>query len=126
MTDQEREILRAISYIRACRNAGMGIALTIDKSRSHFILNALEEVLQYRAIGTVGRCRAAMEKCTPKIPNTWGDGCDAEGRTIYDMYDCPNCGKSYEIDYEKYDHCPSCGQAINWSGLEESGGESDE
>lgn len=31
------------------------------------------------------------------------------------MYDCPNCEKSYEMDYEKYDYCPNCGQAIDWS-----------
>lgn len=69
----------------------------------------------------IDKASAAMEKCTPKIPNTWGDGCDAKGRIIYDMYDCPNCGKSYEIDYEKYDHCPACGQAIDWNGIYDAG-----
>ncbi len=89
-------------------------------------IDALKQIHQYRSIGTVEQCREAVEKQKAKIPGIWGDGSDAEGRIIYDMYDCPNCGKSYEIDYEKYDHCPSCGQAIDWSGLEKSGGESDE
>ncbi len=31
------------------------------------------------------------------------------------MYDCPGCGESYEIDGEKYDYCPNCGQAIDWT-----------
>ncbi len=61
---------------------------------------------------------AAMEKLMPKTPNIWGDGYDDEGNMICDMYECPNCGKNYEIDYEKYDHCPACGQAIDWRGYD--------
>ena len=26
---------------------------------------------------------------------------------------CPNCGKSYEVDYEEYERCPHCGQMID-------------
>lgn len=81
-------------------------------------IKALEEIQQYRAIGTVEECRKAMEKQKPQIPNIWGDGCDKEGNIIYDMYDCPGCGQSYEID-DKYKHCPKCGQAINWGGAED-------
>lgn len=77
-------------------------------------IKALEEIQQYRSIGTVEQCREAMEKQKPKTPDIWGDGCDKKGNIIYDMYDCPNCGKSYEIEGEKYDYCPSCGQAIDW------------
>ena len=55
------------------------------------------------------------DKATPTKPSYWGDGYDNQGKLIYDMYDCPRCGKSYEIDYEKYDHCPECGQRIDWS-----------
>lgn len=75
------------------------------------ILSALE---QYRLIGTVEECREARERFMPKAPSIFGDGYDDEGNMIYDMYECPNCGKNYEIDYEKYDHCPACGQAIDW------------
>ena len=80
------------------------------------INGALQEIQQYRAIGTVEECREARERQNPKIPNIWGDGYDSEGNMIYDMYDCPNCGKSYEIDYEEYSNCPNCGQAmkIEW------------
>lgn len=48
-----------------------------------------------------------VDKATPTKPSCWGDG--------YDIYDCPKCGESYEIDYEKYDHCPECGQKLDWS-----------
>lgn len=77
----------------------------------------LEELQQYRAIGTVEECRAARERQIPEKPNIWGDGYDNEGNMIYDMYDCPNCGKSYEIDCQDYNHCPECGQAIDWIGV---------
>ena len=58
-----------------------------------------------------------MQKQIPQKPTIWGDGY-ANGVLIYDMWDCPNCEKSYEIDYDHYDHCPNCGQAIDWSDIE--------
>lgn len=79
---------------------------------------ALNEIRKYRSIGTVEECRKAADKQKPKIPVVWGDGYDNDGNIIYDMYDCPNCGKSYEIEYDHYKHCPECGQAIDRSGLE--------
>lgn len=75
----------------------------------------LEELQQYRAIGTVEECRETMERRTPKKPNVWGDGYDDNGDLIYDMYDCPECGKSYELDYQEHKYCPKCGKAIDWS-----------
>lgn len=69
-TDQEKEIGRVIKYIRSCRRAGVDTTITIDKNKNHFILNALEEVLQYRSIGTVEEFQYAMEKQTPKNPIT--------------------------------------------------------
>lgn len=58
-----------------------------------------------------------MQKQIPQKPTIWGDGY-ANGVLVYDMWDCPNCEKSYEIDYDHYDHCPNCGQAIDWSDIE--------
>lgn len=59
-----------------------------------------------------------VDKAIPTKPSCWGDGYDSQGELIYDMYDCPCCGATYEIDYEKYDHCPKCGQRIDWSDKE--------
>lgn len=56
-----------------------------------------------------------LEKQVPKKPDIYGDGYDDNGNLNYDTYDCPNCNASYEIDYEKYDYCPSCGQKLDWS-----------
>ncbi len=83
--------------------------------KDEYIEELEAEIEKYKVIGTVEKCREAVEKQVPKIPNTYGDGYDDEGNLIYDMYECPNCGKSYEIDYDRYDYCPECGQKIDWS-----------
>ncbi|MCU6748432.1 hypothetical protein OCV51_12330 [Faecalicatena acetigenes] len=157
MTDTEREIKRLISYIRSCRVANIDCTVTIDKSLTQGILNALEEIQHYREIGTVEEikdllaviseaeedvdesgisvgfikniiqlakykkigtveeCRAAVEKQKAKKPDYEGDGCDKDGKIIYDTWICPCCGERYEVDYDDYEHCPKCGQAIDWS-----------
>ena len=56
----------------------------------------------------------ALEKQIPKKPYLEGDGY-ADGQLVYDTWICPCCEKHYEVDYEEYDHCPNCGQAIDWS-----------
>lgn len=61
---------------------------------------------------------AALEKQIPKKPTYEGDGY-WNGQLVYDTWICPNCEKCYEVDYEEYDHCPNCGQKIDWSGVEE-------
>lgn len=76
-------------------------------------ISALEEIQQYRSIGTVEECRAAVEKQNPKTPDYEGDGY-ADGHMVYDTWICPNCGERYEVDYDNYDFCPNCGQAIDW------------
>ena len=73
-------------------------------------IKALEEVQQYRAIGTPDECRASVEKQIPKKPNIEGDG-----QLVYDTWICPCCEKRYEIDYDNYDYCPNCGQHIDRS-----------
>lgn len=57
------------------------------------------------------------DKTKALIPTLWGDGY-ADGHLVYDMYDCPNCGKQYELDYEQYNYCPNCGQKLDWTVLE--------
>lgn len=63
---------------------------------------------------TFGNLLEIMEKNTPKKPNLGGDGY-ADGHLVYNTWICPCCDKHYEVDYEKYDFCPNCGQAIDWS-----------
>ena len=60
----------------------------------------------------------ALEKQTPKRPDFEGDGYDENGIIILDTWICPCCEEKYETDYDHYDHCPNCGQAIDWSDAE--------
>lgn len=56
----------------------------------------------------------AISKQIPMKPILEADGY-ADGELVYDTWYCPNCDKSYEVDYDSYDFCPNCGQAIDWS-----------
>lgn len=77
-------------------------------------IQALEEVQQYRKIGTVEECREAVEKQTAKKPDYEGDGF-SDGQLVYDTWICPCCGKHYEVDCDRYYYCQNCGQHIDWS-----------
>lgn len=84
------------------------------KEASEEAIKALEEVQQYRKLGTVEEVGEAVEKEKEKKPNLEGDGY-ADGQMVYDAWICPNCGQSYEVDYDDYKCCPNCGQKIDWS-----------
>ena len=56
----------------------------------------------------------ALEKQIPKKPYYEGDGY-ADGQLVYDTWICPCCENHYEVDYDNYDYCPNCGQAIDRS-----------
>lgn len=58
---------------------------------------------------------SALEKQIPKKPDYEGDGFDEDGYLIYDTWICPNCEHKYEVDYDDYDFCPNCGQALDRS-----------
>ena len=75
------------------------------------LIKALEEVQQYRQIGTVEEFREAVEKQTAKKPDYEGDGY-SDGQLVYDTWICPYCGQHYEVDCDRYDYCPNCGQKI--------------
>ena len=53
-----------------------------------------------------------VELHTPKQAVYESDGY-SDGEPVYDTWICPNCGYRYEVDYEEYERCPKCGQAIN-------------
>ena len=69
----------------------------------------IQELEQYRAIGTVEECREARERQRVKKP-------------VKDEYDhkcCPNCGwVVYKDEWggRYLTHCENCGQAISWGG----------
>ena len=70
-------------------------------------INALEEVQQYRAIGTIEECRAAVERNNEKT------------RIIDGVTEC--CGYDFGIDafrIELSKFCPVCGRKIERNGEE--------
>lgn len=75
------------------------------------LIEMMEEHKQYREIGTPEECRAAVKKQTAKKPDYEGDGY-SDGQLVYDTWICPRCGKHYEVDCDRYDYCPNCGQKI--------------
>ncbi|MBQ6856396.1 MAG: hypothetical protein IJO13_04755 [Lachnospiraceae bacterium] len=80
------EILRVIQYLKSCRNANIDCTITIDKRKTHLILNAL----------------------TKRIP--------MKVREVHlDEYYCPACGSENNcndgIVGDKF--CPECGQALH-------------
>lgn len=74
--------------------------------------NAEKERLKAVEDACIVACEA-LEKQIPKKPNLEGDGY-WNGQLVYDTWICPCCEKGYEVDYEEYDYCPNCGQALDW------------
>lgn len=71
-------------------------------------IKALNEIQQYREIGTVEECREAVEKQRAKKPK--------ELDTEYGYFICGNCGGAiaYTDDFKSHKYCLNCGQAIQW------------
>lgn len=71
-------------------------------------IKALEEIQQYRAIGTPEECKIAVEKQRPKKPINPDDD--------YGTFKCPNCnGLIFTEDrFETHKYCLLCGQKLDW------------
>ena len=87
-----------------------------DKRHFDVVEQALEEVEQYRALGTVEELKEAREKQIPKKPIV-------ESREYGCRYYCPICDWSVDDDGMGYKqpYCMNCGQKVDW----EEGGTSD-
>ena len=105
MTEQE-----AISVLKMIETHG-----SLPTYAKYESIKALEEVQQYRAIGTPDECRAAVEKQKVKKPKEYEDK----------FYGCPVCGNVLLHKWEKYPtklmnkknglpYCLGCGQRILW------------
>lgn len=88
---------------------------SIEKQRNEFGFNGN----LYVTVDEYYTIKQALEKQIPKRPDYEGDGYDDKGNLINDTWICPCCEKPYEIDYEEYDHCPNCGQAIDLSEVQD-------
>ena len=80
----------------------LGKAIPCDTSWGCSFENAYEMAIQ------------ALEKQIPKKPIYEGDGYAPDESFVFDEWLCPCCCKRYEVDYDDYDYCPTCGQKIDW------------
>ena len=87
MTEQE-----AISVLKMIATHG-----SLPTNAKDEAIKALEEVQQYRAIGTVNECREAVEKMKPK----------KTAIEAIKVHICPVCGFG-----GIYDYCGNCGQRV--------------
>lgn len=83
-------------------------------------IQALEEVQQYRQIGTVEECRAAVEKQTAMQPEFVDTRFMNNGKHISDgcqlqkCYKCPNCNQHIFHVWDDELYCKYCGQLLDW------------
>ena len=134
MTEQEaKDVLEAymkcekrknnLVYEEKCNNDCDNCELCYEKGTVgehkeavEMAIKALEEIKQYRTIGTPEECRAAVEKQNAKKPNEYEDK----------FYGCPVCGNVLLHKWEKYPtklmdkknglpYCFGCGQKLDWS-----------
>jgi len=78
------------------------------EEKANTILVMVEELKQYRAIGTPEECKIAVEKQRPKKPINPDDD--------YGTFKCPNCnGLIFTEDrFETHKYCLLCGQKLDW------------
>lgn len=79
-----------------------------------------DECAEYAAIGTVEKCREAVEKQTAKRPEFVDTRFMNNGKYISDgcqlqkCYKCPNCNQHIFHVWDDELYCKYCGQHIDW------------
>lgn len=101
MTENEAKLILDVRISRFDHAQDVNEALEIAKQ-------ALEEIQQYRKIGTVEECRDAVEKQKPMTIE----------EIHVDEYFCPYCGSENGCDQKRVGDkfCPNCGQRIEVDG----------
>lgn len=121
MTENEAIELLKNNYPKTCKmvdgrlqggfddhECDVGIAIDLA-------IKALEEIQQYRAIGTVEECREAMEKQKAKKPSPIDYkkyiGIVENAEYLRGTCWCPNCNQAIKSGT----FCNNCGQKLDWS-----------
>lgn len=105
--DPYRELMQALNIMKSCNEVAQKNAMKL-KSQCKKLNEALDKLAKID------------EKENPRYPYMEGDGY-ANGLPVYDYWQCPRCGAWYEVETEKYNYCPDCGQHINWNEYKEDG-----
>ena len=104
------EAIEQFKYDAECNRADLDLSFAEDNNK---VAEWLEELKQYRAIGTPEKCRAAVEKQKAKKPQKT----ESEGYRYTDTYRCPNCGGNFS-GTGIANYCYHCGQKLDWEGAE--------
>ena len=104
----EEEVCEECNYYYRCDHYKQA-----DMAR--IAISAMQELQEYKQLGTLEEIQEAVEKQKEKYPAYDGDGYAPDGTFVWDEWECPFCGTRYEVDYDDYKYCPNCGQHIDWS-----------
>lgn len=115
MTEQEAKTIKWVENIRDNAFATLDYmakeATNINpllyysrKAKAEVILNAFNELEQYRALGTVEELREAIEKQVPKKP--------LSALHEFSQGACPTC---HAMQFTRSKFCCNCGQKLDWS-----------
>lgn len=102
MTENE-----AIKFMKLFREEWDKNSKTRNAKALDVAIQALEEVQQYRVIGTPEECQKAVEKQIPQKPSNES----LDGLNCFPI--CPNCHQGLSED-ERERFC-ECGQRLDWS-----------
>ena len=105
----ENEAIEALKLEGGIEITGRPIRLAQFFEGIDSAIKALEEVQQYRKIGTVEECREAVEKQTAIEPEKINIPCTSWTKA-HMRYRC-SCG-SFLTSYD--DYCNKCGQKLKW------------
>lgn len=108
----ENEVLE---YFKSSKRKNDMLGILPGSDIGNTIIKALEELKQYRTIGTVEECRTAVEKQTArkgireKIKKGYNRGMH--------HYYCPVCYEKGDLrnKYNVWLYCSDCGQKLDWS-----------
>lgn len=92
------------------QNIEMPFGSDISNEASKTAIKALEEIQQYRAIGTVEECQEARKRRNGKKVTLSHNGCVKDKRKAF----CPNCGLVIH-GKRMIGYCSCCGQKLYWS-----------
>lgn len=114
----EKEAIEVLTDNQTCLGTTKNDAIVWVKLKPALetAVNALAEIQQYRAIGTVEECREAVERRIPQKPKREVLDKDLKiGNVTFKAgtraYLCPSCEKGITGSDA---HCRWCGQAISW------------
>lgn len=103
----DEEVCEECNYYQSCDH-------TKQADMARIVIYAMQELQEYKKLGTMEEVREAVEKQRAKKPKN----AKTEGYRYTDTYRCPTCGRNFS-GTGIAEYCYHCGQKLNWSEEEE-------